>query len=175
MRRLVIVRPEPGASATLAKARDLGLDGVAMPLFEIEPVEWQAPEASGFDGLLLTSANALRHGGGQLGALRGLRVYAVGEATAEAARAAGFDIAGTGDAGVERLLGSIDSGCACSFRRAPHPGDRRRRLEGSAVSARRRTAGHRRTADRRADRRRHRRARDGGWPSWSIKRASTGA
>ena len=40
--------------------------------------------------------------------LRGLKVYAVGEATADAARDAGFDIAATGDAGVDRLLGSIE-------------------------------------------------------------------
>jgi uroporphyrinogen-III synthase len=108
MRRLVILRPEPGASATAESARAMGLETVAMPLFAIEPLEWQAPEASGFDGLLLTSANAVRHGGDRLNALRGLRVYAVGEATAEAARAAGFDIASSGEAGVERLLGSID-------------------------------------------------------------------
>ena len=108
MRRLFILRPEPGARATVESARACGLDAVALPLFEIEPVAWEAPEASGFDGLLLTSANAVRHGGGQLSTLRGLRVYAVGEATAEAARAAGFDIASSGAAGVERLLGSID-------------------------------------------------------------------
>ena len=109
MRRLIILRPEPGASATAAKAREMGLEAVAMPLFRVEPVDWQVPEASGFEGLLLTSANAVRHGGGQLAALRGLRAYAVGEATAEAARAAGFDIASIGDAGLERLLGSIES------------------------------------------------------------------
>ena len=49
--------------------------------------------AQRFDGLLLTSANAMRYGGEGLRALRGLKVYAVGEATAEAAREAGFDIA----------------------------------------------------------------------------------
>ena len=109
MRRLFILRPEPGASATVQKARDIGLDAIAMPLFAIAPVAWEAPEASGFDGLLLTSANAVRHAGDQLASLRGLRTYAVGEATCEAAREAGFDIASTGDAGVERLLGSIES------------------------------------------------------------------
>ena len=40
--------------------------------------------------------------------MRGLKAYAVGDATAEAARDAGFDIAATGDAGVDRLLGSIE-------------------------------------------------------------------
>ena len=110
MRRLFILRPEPGAGATVESAKAMGLDAVAMPLFAIDPVKWEAPEAGGFNGLLLTSANAVRHGGDQLRALRGLRVYAVGEATCNAAREAGFDIASTGDAGVERLLGSIESG-----------------------------------------------------------------
>jgi len=57
---------------------------------------------------LLTSANAVRQGGEGLKNLRGLKAYVVGEATAEAAREVGFDIASTGDSGVERLLGSIE-------------------------------------------------------------------
>jgi uroporphyrinogen-III synthase len=109
MRRLVVLRPEPGASATAERARNLGLDAVVVSLFRIEPVAWTAPEASGFDGLLLTSANAVLHGGEDLVSLRGLPVYAVGEATAQAAREAGFDVASTGEAGVDRLLGSIDA------------------------------------------------------------------
>ncbi|HEX5258022.1 MAG TPA: uroporphyrinogen-III synthase [Sphingomicrobium sp.] len=108
MRRLLVLRPEPGASATAQRARALGLTAVAAPLFEIEPLEWDVPEVGGFDGLLLTSANAVRHSGERLRDLRGLPVYAVGEATAEAAREAGFSVAATGDGGVDRLLGSID-------------------------------------------------------------------
>lgn len=108
MRRVLVLRPEPGASATVEKARAMGMDAIASPLFSIEPVAWEAPEPAGFDGILLTSANALRHGGDELGKLRGLAAYAVGEATAEAARDAGFDIAAAGDAGVDRLLASID-------------------------------------------------------------------
>jgi uroporphyrinogen-III synthase len=107
MRRVLVLRPEPGAGATVKGARERGLDVVAVPLFEIEPIAWEAPEPGGFDGLLLTSANAVRHGGDELQNLRGLKVYAVGEATADAAREAGFDIAATGNAGVDRLLGSI--------------------------------------------------------------------
>jgi uroporphyrinogen-III synthase len=86
----------------------MGLEAVAVPLFEIEPVAWQAPEAGAFDGLLLTSANAVRAGGDGLQRLRGLKVYAVGETTAEAAREAGFGVVAIGDAGVDRLLGSIE-------------------------------------------------------------------
>ena len=108
MRRIAVLRPEPGASATVRRAGDRGLHALAAPLFEVEPVAWEAPDASRFDGLLFTSANALRHAGTKLEDLRGLPAYAVGEATAEAAREAGFDIRATGDAGVERLLGSIE-------------------------------------------------------------------
>ncbi|HVL78981.1 MAG TPA: uroporphyrinogen-III synthase [Sphingomicrobium sp.] len=109
MRRLVVLRPEPAAGETVARARRIGIEAIAIPLFRVEPIAWQAPEPSRFDALLVTSASAIRHGGDSLRALRGLPVHAVGEATAEAARDAGFDIASTGDCGIERLLGSIDS------------------------------------------------------------------
>jgi uroporphyrinogen-III synthase len=109
MRRVLILRPEPGAGETLRRAKEQGLDAAAVPLFTVEPVAWEVPDQGGFDALLLTSANAVRHAGEGLKALRGLPAYAVGEATAEAAREAGFDIKGTGDAGVERLLGSIEA------------------------------------------------------------------
>lgn len=108
MRRLTIVRPEPGASASLRLARELGMDAVSVPLFRIEAVDWALPEASALDGLLVTSANAIHFGGPALKDLRGLKVHAVGEATAAAAGEAGFDIASTGTSGVERLLGSIE-------------------------------------------------------------------
>ena len=108
MRRVIVLRPEPGASETVARARALGLEALAVPLFAIEPVAWTRPEGA-FDGLLLTSANAVRSAGPGLEELRGLGAYAVSEATARAARGAGFDIAATGEEGVERLLGSIES------------------------------------------------------------------
>ena len=120
MRRLIVLRPEPGASATVERARALGLDAVAIPLFRIEPIAWTAPDAGQFEGLLLTSARGVRHGGDQLERLRGLPVYVVGEATAEVARAAGFDIASQGEAGVDRLLGASNriSSCCTSQVRA---------------------------------------------------------
>jgi uroporphyrinogen-III synthase len=106
---VLVLRPEPGASATVERARQRGLDAFAVPLFEIEPVEWSAPDAASFDGLLITSANAMRAAGDRLQGLRGLKVYAVGDATALAARDEGFDVAAVGDAGVERLLASIEA------------------------------------------------------------------
>ena len=110
MRRVLVLRPEPGATATVGRAREHGFDAVAMPLFEIEPVEWRAPDPAGFDALLLTSANAVRQGGEGLKVLVGLPVHAVGEATAQAAREAGFQIAGVGNSGADALLRSLDPG-----------------------------------------------------------------
>lgn len=108
MSRVLVLRPEPGATHTVEEARERHLDAFAIPLFEVQPVAWEAPEPSAFDGLLLTSANAVRCGGEQLFKLRGLKAYAVGVATAEAAGEAGFDVAASGDAGVDRLLSSIE-------------------------------------------------------------------
>ena len=110
MRRILVLRPEPGASETLARAGKLGLDAVSIPLFEVEPVAWDLPDPRLFDGLLLTSANAVRFSGAHLNDLAHLPVYAVGEATATAARNADLDVVATGDSGVDRLLDSIAPG-----------------------------------------------------------------
>lgn len=99
MRPLVILRPEPGASRTAAKAEALGLEVRLLPLFTIVHVDWAAPDPAGFDALVLTSANAVRHGGEELNKLKGLPVHAVGEATAALARAAGFRVVSVGEGG----------------------------------------------------------------------------
>lgn len=112
MRPLVILRPEPGASATASQARAMGLDARAIPLFEVAAVPWAAPDPTQFDAIVMTSANAVRHGGAELERLKGLPVRAVGAATAAAARAAGFSVTAIGEGGVadmglppgERLL-----------------------------------------------------------------------
>ena len=99
MKPLIVLRPEPGASRTAAKAAALGLEVRLIPLFAVVPVEWTAPDPEDFDGLVLTSANAVRYGGEELARLKALPVYAVGEATAALARTAGFQIASVGDSG----------------------------------------------------------------------------
>jgi uroporphyrinogen-III synthase len=107
MRPLVILRPEPGASATAEAARKLGLQPVLMPVFAAEALEWEAPGSSAFDALLFTSANAIRHGGAGLRQLQALPAYCVGEATAAAARHEGFDVRAVGNGGVDALLRSL--------------------------------------------------------------------
>jgi uroporphyrinogen-III synthase len=108
--KILVLRPEPGASETVRKARERGLDAIAVPLFEVESVEWRVPDPADFDGLLLTSANAVRHAGASLTAVKSLPAYAVGAATADAAREAGFSIAQVGSGGVDQLLASLDPG-----------------------------------------------------------------
>lgn len=100
----VALRPEPGLGDTVAAAQKMGLIVIAAPLFAIEPIAWSAPDARAYDGLLIGSANAFRHGGSLLQTLVNLPVHAVGERTAEAARAAGFTVAKTGQGGLQTLL-----------------------------------------------------------------------
>jgi uroporphyrinogen-III synthase len=83
---VLILRPQPGADETAKRARALGLEPVVAPLFTIRAVGSDAPEGP-FDALLLTSANGARYG--LRPELAHLPCYAVGQATAEAARAAG--------------------------------------------------------------------------------------
>ena len=100
MKELVVLRPEPGATATAARAATLGLAAIVAPLFEVRPLAWEAPDAADFDALMLTSANAVRHAGRDLARYHALPTYVVGAATAGAAREAGFtDVrVGGGDA-----------------------------------------------------------------------------
>jgi uroporphyrinogen-III synthase len=102
-RPLLVLRPEPGASATVTAAHAMGLEAIPAPLFTVRPVDWSLPEMLP-EAVLLTSANALRHGGTKLAALTSLPAYAVGAATAKAARQAGFTWIVTGDGDAEMIL-----------------------------------------------------------------------
>jgi uroporphyrinogen-III synthase len=93
---VLVLRPEPGAGATAARARGLGLEPVVAPLFAVRPLAWEPPDPSRFDGVLLTSAHAAREAGPDLRRYLHLPCHAVGEATAAAARDAGFADVRTG-------------------------------------------------------------------------------
>jgi uroporphyrinogen-III synthase len=103
-RIVLILRPEPGASATAERARALGLTPIVAPLFDLRPLAWDLPEPGRHDAILLTSASAARLGAQGLSALTGRPVYAVGEATAAAAYHAGFGDVRTGPADGAALL-----------------------------------------------------------------------
>ncbi|KHK93720.1 uroporphyrinogen III synthase [Novosphingobium malaysiense] len=107
---VLVLRPEPGATATLAKARAMGLDAKTIPLFEVRPLPWEPVPRGNVDAVLLGSANALRHGGEGLSLYRGLPTYAVGAKTAKAARAAGLDVVETGKGGLQPMLRLLQPG-----------------------------------------------------------------
>lgn len=96
MRPLAVLRPEPGNAATCARIAAAGGTALALPLFAVRALAWEAPASEQFDAVFLTSANAVRHSGVGLARYRNLPVFAVGEATADAARGAGFTVAAVG-------------------------------------------------------------------------------
>ncbi|HZF43494.1 MAG TPA: uroporphyrinogen-III synthase [Sphingomonadaceae bacterium] len=113
---LLVCRPEPGASATAAAARLLGLLPVVAPLFHVEALAWDAPAPDRFDALMMTSANAARHAGSALGLYARLPAFAVGAATAAAMREIGL-FPEVGAAGAAALAAEI---AARAHRRVLH-------------------------------------------------------
>ncbi len=89
--RLLLTRPEPGASATLARLTALGHEVVSDPMLAIAPTGASLPRGS-FDALAFTSLNAVRILAAQATApeIFALPAFAVGHRTAAEARAAGF-------------------------------------------------------------------------------------
>ncbi|MET4127767.1 uroporphyrinogen-III synthase [Roseovarius sp. MBR-6] len=99
MPTLLITRPEPEASrmAERLRARWPGVGMVVSPLMRIA-YRGELPAMTGRETLIFTSRNGVE-GFCRLTPGRNLRAYAVGEATAETARARGFEaIAAEGDA-----------------------------------------------------------------------------
>jgi uroporphyrinogen-III synthase len=107
---LVIIRPEPGNTATSDSARAMGLKVYAAPLFAMAAAPWDAPDRKAYTALLAGSANAFRLGGPQLAGLTSLPVHAVGAATADAARAAGFSVTRIGEGGLQPMVKELPPG-----------------------------------------------------------------
>jgi uroporphyrinogen-III synthase len=107
--KLLIIRPQPGNDASAARAKAAGFEPVQLPFFEVGPRIWEAPEASSYDALLITSSNAVRHAGPALSSLSGLRVHAVGRVSADAAREAGLELASSGSKGVADAIAAAQA------------------------------------------------------------------
>ena len=84
-----ITRALPGALATADRLAALGFTPVVEPLIETRPLAATAPDLSPYAALAFTSATGVR-AFAALYAGRALPVFAVGDATAAAARQAGF-------------------------------------------------------------------------------------
>lgn len=91
-RRILVTRPEPGASETAVRLERLGFEPVILPLTRIVALPCESmPDPDDVDAVVVTSANAIRHApSGLIAALSGKAVFTVGDATARAARDAGF-------------------------------------------------------------------------------------
>lgn len=87
--RVWITRAEPGAARTAARLRDMGLEPIIAPLLAVEPLTPALPDLAIFDALAFTSPNGVA-AYAPLTPRRDHAVFAVGDATAQVASAAGF-------------------------------------------------------------------------------------
>jgi uroporphyrinogen-III synthase len=105
---ILVTRPQPDNTTTVAALRARGFDVLPAPMLRFEPVAFQDDSDAAYGAVIVTSANALRAIAGQpgLSRLTDLPLFAVGERTAEAARATGFRnvISADGDATALRDL-----------------------------------------------------------------------
>jgi uroporphyrinogen-III synthase len=89
--KVMVTRPRAQAEPLVGRLRALPVEVLECPLIEIERVSDEPVDGSGYDWVIVTSAN----GAAEL-ARRGRklpRIAAVGPSTAEALRAAGLDVA----------------------------------------------------------------------------------
>ena len=88
-KRIWITRASPAAEKTAERVRSLGHEALVAPLLAIRPVAAEPLDLSDVGALAFTRANGV-HAFADASPNRGLPVFAVGEATARAARQAGF-------------------------------------------------------------------------------------
>lgn len=103
-----VTRAAPGAFATAGRLRDLGHDPIVAPLLTVERLP-AAVDLTGVGAVAFTSANAVR-AFADLEARRDLTAWAVGGATARAARDAGFRDVRSSDGDVAQLAAAIAAG-----------------------------------------------------------------
>lgn len=101
-----ITRAQPGAEATAGRVRALGHTPLVAPLMAVRTIQSGPPDLSDVSALAFTSANGVR-AFAELTPRRDLQVFAVGVATARAAREAGFRRVLSADGDVEALAGGI--------------------------------------------------------------------
>ena len=104
---ILTIRPQPGASHSVAAGKARGLEIIAYPLSLVQQIDWTGPDPAEVDALLVGSANAFRHGGPQLARYRDKPAYVVGPATAKAATSRGFRVQMAGEGGLQVLLDSV--------------------------------------------------------------------
>lgn len=104
--KIWITRAQPGAAATAERVRALGHDAVVAPLLAVRALPDVQVDLAGVAALAFTSANGVRTFA-DISPERSIRVFAVGAATAQAARNAGFKLVLSADGDVEALAEGI--------------------------------------------------------------------
>lgn len=143
-KKIWITRAQPGADATAERVRGLGHDALVAPLLAVHDLEDVEIDLAGVAALAFTSANGVRAFADK-SAVRDLRVFAVGGATAQAARQAGFRAVLSTDGDVEALAQGVAArrgelkGAVLHAGAAELAGDLVGALERQAVEARRLT------------------------------------
>lgn len=105
--RILVTRPLNLARETAHRLQAMGHTAMIAPLMQPEALAWNTP-APLPDALLLTSPQTAQMGGDTLDKLRLLPVYAVGERTARAARAAGLHVIHVGNGNAADLCADIE-------------------------------------------------------------------
>lgn len=116
-----ITRAQPGAEATAERVRAMGFEAVVAPLLTVRAIGAGEIDLAGVGALAFTSANGARAFAAR-SAERHLPVFAVGEGTAEAARAAGFAEVTSTDGDVARLAAGISAARGAFTGLVLHPG-----------------------------------------------------
>ncbi|UVC16487.1 uroporphyrinogen-III synthase [Mesorhizobium onobrychidis] len=109
MIRVLVTRPQPGASRTAQRLRDQGFQPILLPLTETValPVDVDGIAIKSA-AVAVTSANAARHAPKEIiAALAALPCHAVGRRTAESARTAGFLSVSEGPGDAEALADAL--------------------------------------------------------------------
>ena len=106
MKKVWITRARPAALATAERVRALGLEPVAAPLLTVKPLGEGPIDLAGVGAIAFTSANAVTAFAARSPA-RALPVFAVGHATAAAARSAGFPAVVSSEGDVAALAAAI--------------------------------------------------------------------
>lgn len=105
-KKIWITRAQPGASATAERVRGMGHEALVAPLLAVHALDDVEIDLAGVAALAFTSANGVRAFADRSGD-RALKVFAVGAATAQAARAAGFHAVLSSDGDVAALARGI--------------------------------------------------------------------
>ena len=104
--KIWITRAQPGADATAERVRALGHEAIVAPLLAVKPLADVDIDLRGVAALAFTSANGVRAFADK-SPRRDLTVFAVGPATAEAAKTAGFGTIETADGDSSALAAKV--------------------------------------------------------------------